>query len=277
MNDDMQGGRGEGGGIGGWFARLRENETLMRLSRGRPDLLIFGAPVVAIAIVVGAVVAGVALAGGGGDDGAQAIGSSPTAEATDVLEPSATPAGSAGLKTPIAVSPGELLTLSDLAQRGSGVPPRGPFTGSRLRIPTIGVDAPFTYKMVPPDGQMPNPNGPEDVAYYDFAQHPGLGGLPAAGGNVVVAGHVDYIRYGPAVFWDVPKLVPGDRVQIEMQDGSVIEYAIEFNKRIDADAADWTAVVAATAEESITLITCVGQFSAGQYSDRQIAWGRRVT
>ena len=79
------------------------------------------------------------------------------------------------------------------------------------------------------------------------------------------------------MFWDVRTLETGDRVQIRMKDGTVAEYAIEFNKRIDAGEADWTAIVAATAQESVTLITCVGQFVNGSYAERQIAWGRRVS
>jgi sortase (surface protein transpeptidase) len=69
----------------------------------------------------------------------------------------------------------------------------------------------------------------------------------------------------------------GDRVQIRLKDGTLIEYAIEFNKHIEANAAPWADIVAATGDESITLITCGGEFSAGHYSDRQILWGRRVS
>src|SRR5437868_2562816 len=50
----------------------------------------------------------------------------------------------AGLKSPIPVSPGDLLTDDDLAARGVGEPGRGDFTGVRLIIPAIGVDAPFS-------------------------------------------------------------------------------------------------------------------------------------
>jgi LPXTG-site transpeptidase (sortase) family protein len=107
---------------------------------------------------------------------------------------------------------------------------------------------------------MPNPDGPEDVAYYDFGQWPGLGGLPGQGGNVVLAGHVDYIDYGQAVFWDLGKLKIGDRIQIRMKDGSVIEYQVGFNKHIDANA-NWGD--RRDRAESITLITCSGEFSAG--------------
>lgn len=262
---------------GGVLTRLRENETLRKLTGGRPDLLIFGAPVVLIAIIVAAVIAIVAVSGGGGDDVQASRGETPTAATTPTAEPTAGVSGGDRALTPIAFDPADELTLSDLARRGAGLPARGDFNGSRIIIPKIDVNAEFSLKVVGGDGQMPNPNGPTDVAYYDFSQWPGLGGLPGAGGNVVVAGHVDYINYGPAVFWDLHTLTAGDIVQIQMNDGSVIEYAIEFNKYIEVGDADWTAIVAGTAEESITLITCAGQFEGGSYSNRQIAWGRRVT
>jgi LPXTG-site transpeptidase (sortase) family protein len=228
-----------------------------------------------VALAVGIGVA-IALAGGGGGGDDEQVVTSPTAGTSATPEATGTQSGAGG-KTPIAVSPGDELTDFDLAQRGAGAPPRGAFNGDRLIIPKIGVDAPFTYKVVPDSGQMPNPNGPEDIAYYDFSGWAGMGGVPGLGGNVVLAGHVDYINHGPAVFWELDTLAVGDRVQIRLKDGTIIEYAIEFNKHIAATEADWEAIVAGTAEESITLITCGGEFSAGHYSDRQILWGRRVT
>jgi LPXTG-site transpeptidase (sortase) family protein len=256
---------------GSFLSRLRANETLQKLSRGRPDLIIFGAPLAIIAIIVVAVIA-VAMASGGGDAEEQVV-STATRQATPR---STATQQSAGEKTPIAFGEGSQLTLADLALRGPGEPARGEFLGERLIIPKIGVDAPFTYKVVGPDGQMPNPNGAFDVAYYDFAQWPGLGGLPNAGGNVVMAGHVDYINVGPAVFWDVDALQVGDRIQVRMQDGTLVEYAVEFNKWVAPGDMDWSLILAGTADESITLITCTGEFSAGHYDKRQIVWGRRV-
>src|SRR5438874_2412782 len=120
-------------GGGGWLQRLRENETLRKLSRGRPDYIIFGAPVAAVVLI--ALVAGIAVAmSGGGGGGAQAKAKTPAdASAT---KPAGTPTlASAGLKTPIAISPGDVLAPGDLAARGTGVPGRGEFTGSRLVIP----------------------------------------------------------------------------------------------------------------------------------------------
>jgi LPXTG-site transpeptidase (sortase) family protein len=228
--------------------------------------------------VLGVVALAVALAaaacGGGSKKNA-----TPTGHATKsaTAAPSAT-AVHAGILTPIAISPGDLLTHADLAARGVGTPGRGDFNGDKLMIPKIGVDASFSYHVVGADGQMPNPNGPTDVAYYDFSQWPNDGGLPGDGGNVVLAGHVDYIHYGPAVFWRLHELVPGDMITIQMKDGTKYNYKVEFNKQIAADtsSADWSDIVSATADESITLITCGGTFEAGHYDHRTIVWGRRV-
>jgi LPXTG-site transpeptidase (sortase) family protein len=259
---------------GGFLDRLKQNETLRKITGGRPEIAIFGLPVLVIAIIAIAAVA-VVSAGGDGDD---SEATAPTATRTVAAVPSATPTpgANAGQKTPIAFSAGDFLTAADLAARGVGEPGRGPFTGSRLVIPKIDLNAEFSIKSVGTDGQMPNPNGPEDVAWYDFSQWPGLGGLPLAGGNVVLAGHVDYINYGPAVFWRLDELQPGDEVTIEMADGSSATYRIEFNKHIEVGDADWTGIVQATEDESITLITCSGEFEAGHYTNRQIVWGRRV-
>ncbi len=268
----------DGSSGGGFLGGLRRNETLRKLTGGRPELIIFGVPVVAIIAVI--VVVAVAMSGGGSSETNDAVvaQTTPTAATASATKPAGTPSpgANAGLKTPIAVSPGDTLSAADLAARGTGTAGRGAFGGSRLVISKIGVDAPFSVKAVATDGQMPNPNGPEDVAYYDFSQWPGLGGLPGKGGNVVLAGHVDYINYGPAVFWRLHELAPGDTVEIDMADGTKATYKIEFNKQLDASSADWTPIVEATADESITLITCAGDFNAGHYNNRQIVWGRRV-
>jgi LPXTG-site transpeptidase (sortase) family protein len=270
MNFDENNGAG-----GGFLGRLRENETLRKITGGRPDIAIFGVPALVIALIVAAVI-GVAVASGGGGDDEQAVAGSPTAAQ------SATPATTstvvhAGEKTPISFDPGDQLTLTDLANRGAGQPGRGNFNGERLLIPSIGVDAGFSVKQVPSSGIMPNPNGPSDVAFYDFSMWPCCGGTPDEGGNIVLAGHVDYINVGPAVFWDLDKLAVGDKIQIRKTDGTIAEYAVEFNKYLPIGEGDWTAVVSATADESITLITCTGDFQQGHYNQRQIVWGRRLT
>ena len=83
--------------------------------------------------------------------------------------------------------PQELITPTPTAPAPAALP-------ARLVIPRIGVDAPVTVKGLDPNGVMQNPNGPEDVAWYDFTSRPGQGG------NAVFSGHLDYHDCGPAIF-----------------------------------------------------------------------------
>ena len=102
-------------------------------------------------------------------------------------------------------------------------------TYGRIRIPSISVNAPISYRAVT-GAVMPDPDGPTDVAYYDLSKFPGLGGVPGAGGNAVFGGHVDLRRQiayagnveyqGPAVFWPLDKLRPGDVVEVDYRGGT---------------------------------------------------------
>ncbi|MEQ1824258.1 MAG: class F sortase, partial [Fimbriimonadaceae bacterium] len=71
-----------------------------------------------------------------------------------------------------------------------------PFLGVRpisMRIPAIQVDAEIERRPVV-DGVMADPTGPYVIAWYGATSKLGIGG------NVVLAGHVDYAGVGPAVF-----------------------------------------------------------------------------
>jgi len=252
--------------VTGWGKRIRM--AAHSNSYGRRSALALAA-----LVLLGALAVSVAC-GGGKKTAASGTATAPAATSTPAA--TRTPGANAGLQTPIAVSPGDTLTAADLAARGVGVPGRGEFTGDRLLIPAIGVDAPFSDKVVPASGQMPNPNGPEDIAWYDFSGWPGLGGLPGKGGNVVLAGHVDYIRYGPAVLWRLRELKLGDLITIRMKDGTTYNYKVELTKLADPNTGDWSKLVEATADESVTLITCEGVFKDGGYNLRRIVWGRRI-
>jgi LPXTG-site transpeptidase (sortase) family protein len=163
------------------------------------------------------------------------------------------------------------------------VPPRaagtgpGPITGSdmSISIPAIGVNASVYARTVGTNGQMGNPAGAWDVIWYDFSQNfPGLGGYPGTGfSNAVFAGHVDYIRVGPAVFWSVRNLVPGDLIHVNSANGT-ITYAVQWSQWA-GPGDDFTGFVAQQGGDTITLVTCIGGFSAGHYSNRLIVRGVR--
>jgi len=144
-----------------------------------------------------------------------------------------------------------------------------------LVIPSISVNATVNSRTVGSNGQMGNPSGPWDVIWYDFSGWGGLGGYPGEpGANAVFAGHVDYIHVGPAVFWSLRDLQPGDRVTVNTPNGP-ITYAIEWSKWAEPDI-DFTQFVQKTGYDAITLVTCIGTFSGHEYSNRFIVRGRRV-
>ena len=143
-----------------------------------------------------------------------------------------------------------------------------------LQVDSIGLDAPIELGSVV-DGVMTNPSGPWVVAWYD-----GLGKI-GEGGNVVMAGHVDYYTVGPAVFWDVRYLAPGDIVRVVGEDGQSYEYAVDWMQQYNV-VTDLTPqviqqeIVGDTGEETLTLITCGGDFdpTTATYNQR---WVLRAT
>jgi len=116
---------------GGLTDRARE------LLRRKGVLPIVGA--LAAVVVVGILLIALA-SGGGGEDGNSATG----------------PGGSGGLKseTPVA-TPEATIDLNQptpVATRDPNAPLPGTTDGDRLVIQKYGVNAPMTYKVVPPDG-----------------------------------------------------------------------------------------------------------------------------
>jgi LPXTG-site transpeptidase (sortase) family protein len=146
----------------------------------------------------------------------------------------------------------------------------------RLIIPSINVDTRVTPKAVASDGQMPSPVGPQEVIWYDFSALPGLGGRPGDG-NTVLAGHVDY-GVDPAVFWDLRDVKEGDEITLVLVDGSEYKYTARSNRIVDPSATSFNEIVASTPEESLTVITCAGDFDpqTHNYDMRRVVWAVRI-
>ena len=149
--------------------------------------------------------------------------------------------------------------------------------GDRLVIPAAGVDAEIRSIKVDGSGGMANPNGYFHAAWYDFSSFGSLGGY-ANSGNMVMAGHVDCGTCygggsGTAVFWFVRELQPGDTAQVYTADGRVFNYYVTYSQDF-APQTDFTDIVHSWFAD-MTLITCVGTFSAGDYSSRRVVAFKR--
>jgi sortase (surface protein transpeptidase) len=138
-----------------------------------------------------------------------------------------------------------------------------------LQIDSVGVDAPIELGTVT-DGVMQDPSGPWVVSWYEPL------GKVGEGGNVVMAGHVDYWNVGPAVFWDVRYLPEGDIIRVVGEDGKNYEYAVQWTQSYMADQLTPEVIqgeiVGDTGEETLTLITCGGEFNpdTGEYNQRWV-------
>jgi sortase (surface protein transpeptidase) len=216
--------------------------------------------VLAAAALIAYIVLG---AGGGGSDGASSAG----------LQPSeATPEATLDTSRPIGEASGHLSSVG---------------SGDRLVISKIGVNAPLTHRKVPSTGVMPNPEGADDIAYYDFSSFERLGGAPGLGGNAVFAGHVDSgtkaCKNGTqpppceAVLWDLNTLRLGDVIEVHLG-GRVHRYEVTSNQPIPAATGPWEKIVSATAQETVTIITCGGDFNreTREYTNRQVVTARKV-
>ena len=158
-------------------------------------------------------------------------------------------------------------------------------TLGRLRIPIIGVDAALGQRLVS-GGQMQNPTGPSDVVWYDLSPWEGLGGTPGAGGNAVFSGHVDYsarvpwanARYqGDGIFRNLQLLAPGDVIEVEIG-GQTLSYAVVWQRQVKANSNTAEILTADVPVDSITLITCGGDFdsTARSYEDRVVIRAERI-
>jgi sortase (surface protein transpeptidase) len=140
-----------------------------------------------------------------------------------------------------------------------------------IRIPSIQVDSEIERRPIS-NGQMLDPTGPFVVAWYGST---GRLGVP---GNVVLAGHVDYAGVGPAVFARVGELGEGARIELTGEDVHIYRYGVTWSKLYDEATAPVEEIIGETPNESVTLITCGGEFdpSSQRYFQRLIVRAERL-
>lgn len=126
---------------------------------------------------------------------------------------------------------------------------------TRLRIPQIAVDAPFTELTLNPAGQLnaPPPDDKNLVGWYRD------GVTPGERGSSVVAGHVDTTK-GPAVFLLLSLLLPGNKVEVSRADGTVAVFTVDAVETFAKNAFPDKKVYGKTPDAQLRLITCGGTY-----------------
>ncbi|GAA0133673.1 hypothetical protein YSY43_05130 [Paenibacillus sp. YSY-4.3] len=129
-----------------------------------------------------------------------------------------------------------------------------PFMPTELIIPTLKVKASVEPVGVLEDGQMDVPKHTDIVGVL----HPGV--IAGEPGNMVMDGHVDSYT-GPAVFFNLKKLKPGDPIIVRDHAKRKLTYIVESVESYPTSEAPVDRVFGDTKERRLNLVTCSGKYS----------------
>jgi sortase (surface protein transpeptidase) len=140
---------------------------------------------------------------------------------------------------------------------------------ARVEIPAIGVSSALVRLALGPDGTLQAPADYGTVGWYTGGPSPGEAG-PA-----VIAGHLDSDT-GPAVFYKLGSLRPGEAVLVVLADGKRLRFVVTGVARYAKDRFPTRAVYGPTSYPALRLITCGGSFdrSSGRYRDNLVVSAR---
>lgn len=231
-----------------WWPRRRGHERRLTLGRSIPA---FGAVLVLVAL--GSLVANPQWSGG------QRPALSPAADA-EILRPSRPVPG-----------PPPSAPLAPSAPTTTLAGPAPDWTPNTIRVPRIGVDASIDPMGVDEKNVLQVPDEPMRVGWWSGGAQPGQIG-PA-----VLVGHVDMNR-GPAVFFRLRELKPGDEIQIDRADGTTDRFMVERLESHPKARFPTDEVYGDTPTSTLRLVTCFGAFdrSTHSYVDNLIVFANQV-
>jgi sortase (surface protein transpeptidase) len=149
---------------------------------------------------------------------------------------------------------------------------RAPSPPVHIAIPAIGVSAAVVRLGLNPDGSLQVP-GDFDVTGW-FTGGP----APGETGPAVIAGHIDS-RHGPAVFYRLRELRPGQEITVGRRDGSRVRFAVDGVAQYPKDDFPTKAVFGPSPDPLLRLITCGGAYDRSQrsYRDNVVVTARLVS
>jgi hypothetical protein len=171
----------------------------------------------------------------------------------------------------VAIAAQEHAPQPSLAAAGATGPFAGKARGPWLRrsppvaidIPAIGARSSLQHLGVNSDGTIQVPSldsRVSEAAWYKYSATPGQIGAS------VIEGHVD-TRHGPAVFFRLGGLRPGDSVDVKLADGVTAIFRVTGVRRYLKSSFPAKIIYGATNHAALRLITCGGAFdyATGHY------------
>lgn len=152
---------------------------------------------------------------------------------------------------------------------GPGEAPVGPrplapqpvVAATAVSIPAIGVHAQLVPLKLDLTGALQTPGDYRQAGWFTG------GPVPGELGPSVIAGHVDSVA-GPAVFFRLHRLQPGDTVTVHRSDGRAVVFTVEGVRRYAKKEFPTDAVYGPVPGAALRLITCGGSFDAAARSYR---------
>ncbi|MDE0582573.1 class F sortase [Planococcus sp. A6] len=127
-----------------------------------------------------------------------------------------------------------------------------------------------THLGVTDSGEMAVPDNGEELSWFSPGYQPGQRG------RAVIAGHVDDLD-GPAVFWDLTELEPGDEIVVAGDDRE-LRFKVHTMESVPLDLADVDSVFGYHSSPELVLITCSGtyDYDRGTREERLIVYASLV-
>ena len=176
--------------------------------------------------------------------------------------PTAPTSGSIRTPTP---TPTPTTLLAPLGSPPSAVmPPAQPLPVS-LDIPAIRVHTTLQRLGLGTDGALQPPTNLTQAGWYTGSP------VPGANGPAVIAGHVDSTT-GPAVFFNLGSLSPGDTVTVGLNSGQSVAFRVTEIQHYPKNEFPTAAVYGPRPDPELRLITCGGGFAAGHYLDNVVVY-----
>ena len=232
-------------------------------------------------------VAGVLIAAcGGGHSTTTSSSTASTTAASSSTTPAETPSGSPSPPPLPALVSRVTPWSSDLHSKPVAIP-------LRFQAPTIGVDIPMDAVGLTAKNAMDAPEAsPDDAVWRTGFWYRG-GVEPGQPGVATVAAHLDDTLGRPAAFWNLRKLQGGDVVQIlDTRTGEAIRFRVtDVHVYSLAEAATRAVLDRLFGPEAavtqppdfpadgisrLSLVTCAGVFTRGEYDHRYMVFAERV-
>jgi len=182
---------------------------------------------------------------------------------------------SAGARSPTAptsggISPTSISTPTPTPPAPPGPPPSAatppaPPLPISLDIPAIRVHTTLQRLGLGADGALQPPTNLTQAGWYTGSP------VPGANGPAVIAGHVDSTT-GPAVFFDLGSLSPGDTVAVGLSSGQSVAFRVTEVQHYPKNEFPTAAVYGPRPDPELRLITCGGGFAAGHYLDNVVVY-----